>query len=116
VATYTLSNGRVSFAFVDDATFGFKFIAMLRTGQSHVWGNQDGRLWTATLFDALAPQAGPVALDPDRAHLTALQATAGKFEATWSDLPALGGDLLNVTFRARLEQNEDFLRCKLEAS
>jgi hypothetical protein len=116
VATYTLSNGLVSFAFVDDATFGFKFIAMLRTAQIHVWGNHDGRLWTATLFDAIAPQAGPVVLDPDRAHVTALQATAGKFEATWSDVPALGGDLLNVTFRARLEQNEDFLRCTLEAS
>src|SRR5262245_60794882 len=116
MATYTLQNGAVSFAFVDDATVGFKFIGMLRLGQSHVWGNHDGRLWTATLFDALDPLGPRIALDPDRAHVTGLNATSSLLEVTWTNLPALGGDLLNVTFTARLAADEDFLRCTLAAS
>src|SRR5262245_31674589 len=89
---------------------------MARVGPGHVWATHDGRLWTATLFDSAAPQGAPIALDPDLAHVTDLQSTPNKFEVTWSGLPALGGDLLDVVFRARLEEKEDFLRCTLEAS
>src|SRR5262249_62349459 len=115
VATSMLENGLVSVTFVDAPTFGFKFVALQRAGQPHVWGNDDGRLWSATLFDSDNPGGAPISLDPDHDHASALATTPNEFVAAWNALPALDTDKLNVTFRARLEAGEDFRRVSLTA-
>lgn len=112
----TLDNGIASFTFDTDATTGLKLTSFARQG-GHGWINNNNQLWVATVYNTTtAPLSATATVTPTAATLAApaiVTDFAGQYlSLVWTAVP-VGADTLTVTLTLRLNDGEDFLRCRV---